>query len=327
MNKRENVINLLKTKKAEWIPAGFWIHFPKEIQSPDDIVQAHREFAIATNLDISKIMNENEFRSAISIKRASEWQQIKCWKKNDSLFLNQKDIINRILDTYNGEYYTLGTIHGIVASLSHSSGIKYLHSLELMQAHYKENPASFKTALKITLDNVMTMVQVTLDTAVDGIYYAALGGEKHRFDDEFFQEVIAPYDRMLLDTIQSKPIFLHMCKNNVELQRFKDYPCDVVNWACYDSDYSLEKGAAIFPDKILSGGLDDRAGVIVDGTQAEIKQEVNAVLSRMAVKPFILGADCTLPTEIDYQRIRTAVDSINGFQVARRQQANKFPAA
>lgn len=310
MNKRENVIKLLKTKKSEWTPAGFWIHFPKATQSTDDIIKAHQEFAMTTDLDISKIMNENEFRSATPIKSASEWKHIKCWNKNDNLFSKQKDIINKILEKYNGKYYTLGTIHGIVASLSHSSGIKYSHSLEIMQAHYKENPESFNSALKITLDNVLTMLQITLDTAVDSIYYAALGGEKHRFDDEFFHQVIAPYDRIVLDHIKSKPIFLHMCKNNVELHRFKDYPCDVVNWACHDSDYSLEKGAAIFPDKILCGGLDDRSGVIVNGTAAEIKQEVSAILSRMAAIPFILGADCTLPTEIDYRRIRLTVDSI-----------------
>lgn len=309
-NKRENVINLLNGKPAAWTPAGFWIHYPKQIQSVDDIVKAHNAFAVRTHIDISKIMNENEFRSPTAIQRATEWQKIKRWQKNDKLFLNQRDIINRILNVYDDKYYTLGTIHGVIASLSHSSGIKYARSLEVMQAHYKENPESFKSALKITTENVINMLQITLDTNVDGIYYAALGGEKNRFDDDFFHEVIAPYDQMILNDVKSKPIFLHMCKDHVELQRFKNYPCDVVNWACHDGIYSLEQGAKIFPDKILSGGLDDRCGVIVDGSPGQIKQEVDAILSRMANRPFILGADCTLPTEIDYQRISTVIDSI-----------------
>ena len=67
------------------------------------------------------------------------------------------------------------------------------------------------------------------------------------------------------------------------------------------------KGRELFGDAAILGGLDDRAGVLVDGTEEEIRAEVHSVIKRMGRHKFLLGADCTLPTDIDTERIRTAV--------------------
>jgi uroporphyrinogen decarboxylase len=53
------------------------------------------------------------------------------------------------------------------------------------------------------------------------------------------------------------------------------------------------------------GGL-DRHGIIVSGSTDEIKQEVENVLAQASTK-FFLAADCTLPSDIDWNNIRTAI--------------------
>ena len=65
----------------------------------------------------------------------------------------------------------------------------------------------------------------------------------------------------------------------------------------------------VYKRQVLLGGLDDRAGVLVDGPKEAIEQEVYSVLDRMGTTGFLLGADCTLPTEIPYAHIRTAVEA------------------
>ena len=57
-------------------------------------------------------------------------------------------------------------------------------------------------------------------------------------------------------------------------------------------------------------GWTSRAGVLVDGTKEQIQKEVRQVLHIMEGHRFLLGADCTLPTEIAYDRIRTAVEAV-----------------
>jgi uroporphyrinogen decarboxylase len=60
------------------------------------------------------------------------------------------------------------------------------------------------------------------------------------------------------------------------------------------------------------GGL-DRKGIIATGSQAEIKQEVEAVLQDAPDK-FILAADCTLPGDVDWDNIKTAIDTAHAYQ-------------
>ena len=68
---------------------------------------------------------------------------------------------------------------------------------------------------------------------------------------------------------------------------------------------SLKQGAALFNRPIV-GGLDDR-GVIVYGTDEEIRKTAMTILSEAPSTGFILGADCTLPTDIELDRIRFVI--------------------
>ncbi len=106
-------------------------------------------------------------------------------------------------------------------------------------------------------------------------------------------------------------LFVHICKPSVNLQAYVDYPGDVFNWASHANDLSLRDGYALFQRPIL-GGFDDRSGVLVDGTYAEIAAEARSIAAMNADIPFLLGADCTLPTNLDSGRIRAAVTAMRG---------------
>jgi hypothetical protein len=60
------------------------------------------------------------------------------------------------------------------------------------------------------------------------------------------------------------------------------------------------------------GGL-DRKGIIVDGSAEQIRQEVRDVLAGAADRHFI-GADCTLPGDIAWENIRTAIAAAHDFR-------------
>lgn len=60
------------------------------------------------------------------------------------------------------------------------------------------------------------------------------------------------------------------------------------------------------------GGL-DRKGIIVNGTADEIRHEVQDVLANAADRQ-ILGADCTLPGDIAWENIRTAIAAAHDFR-------------
>lgn len=72
----------------------------------------------------------------------------------------------------------LGTVHGLIASLSHASGHSYSVSPDLINDHYQRDPQAVMDGLKIIEENTQHILEMTMSSGVQGIYYAALGGEK-----------------------------------------------------------------------------------------------------------------------------------------------------
>ena len=120
-----------------------------------------------------------------------------------------------------------------------------------------------------------------------------------------------PFDLRIMDAARAAggDVFLHICKDNLNMDRYRKYGahCDVVNWGIYEAPYSMEQGRKLFPGETIMGGLANRSGVLVDGTDAELQAAVRKIIADFQGNGLILGADCTLPTEIPYQRIATAV--------------------
>ena len=59
MNKQELMLGLLdETKKQEYIPAGFFLHFDPEYQQGQAAVDKHLEFFRYTGMDFVKIQYE-----------------------------------------------------------------------------------------------------------------------------------------------------------------------------------------------------------------------------------------------------------------------------
>lgn len=313
MTKKERVLAVLRGEAVDRIPAGFWLHFPEQNFYGDSSVQAHLDFFRETDSDIHKIMNENLVPCEIPIKRAADWKNLKPFTRQSPFIVEQVEIIKRILDQTGGEGLTLATIHGIVASAWHARGgsAGYETGSNLLAAHLREDPQAVSYGWQILSDGLAILTEECLKAGADGIYYAALGGEKYLFTEEEFERYVKPHDLKVWDVAKERSDcnVLHICKDRLDLARYKDYPCDIVNWGVYAENPSLEEGGQIFPDQVLLGGLDDRAGVLVDGTDEEICRAVKSILHRMEGRRFILGADCTLPTEISYQRIRTAVEA------------------
>lgn len=310
MTKFERVMNVIQGKDIDYTPTGFWLHFPKDtLESVDKTIEAHLNFLKETDIDLFKIMNENEFRNTEKISVPSDWKNLRVYDKNHIKIRTQNDLLKKIVDKNQGNTVVLGTVHGLVASLSHSSGISYTTSYKLMNEHFKTGRKEIEAAMDKIVESTINMAQATLEAGVDGIYYAILGGEKHKFSKEIFEEFIKPREMEIIKNLSNKKGFniLHICKDNVDLERYSEYPFEVVNWGLYDSDYSLEDGFKIFKNKTILGGFDDRSGVLIDGSYDEIENYTQNLLSNMKGRKFILGADCTLPTEISYERIKQVV--------------------
>ena len=313
MNKRERVMAVVEGRKPDRIPSGFWLHFPPGNDCGKAAEDIHIDFFQRTGTDICKVMNENLLPMDESIKTPSDWSHIRPFNKKADFVVRQIDLVKRVCDRMAGEAVVLSTIHGVVASISHvlGGGALYDRDKLLQVRHMRQNPQGMRAAYEAVTEILQYLAEETLRAGADGIYYAALGGEKYGHTDEEFETFVRPGDLAVMDASKGRRCFnvLHICKDNIDLGRYALYPGEVVNWGVYSDNLSLEDGRKLFPGRVILGGLDDRSGVLVEGTLEQIRAEVKQVIDGFGREGFILGSDCTLPTEIDYERIRCAVEA------------------
>lgn len=316
MTKRERVNAVLAGERPDYTPTSFSLHFPKNREAALGTVETHRQFFRETDVDILKVMNEHQTPSVPGLRTSTDWQQVPTFHRSDRFIQEQADVIKKICDTKVDDAPVFATIHGTCASTIHAMRPEYSDYFEIravQAAHYRANPTIFLDAVKRIVEAQSYMIEEVMAAGADGIYFAVLGGEADIYNAEEYATVVKANDFALLQLCRSlgASVTLHLCKKGLEFDYFAGYEeySDIVNWGVYENDLSLEVGKARFAGKTIMGGLANRSGVLVDGTDKELESEIHSIIKGMEGTPFILGADCTLPSDISYARIRTAVEA------------------
>ena len=313
MNKFERVMAAYYGQKPDRVPCGVWYHFSKGNEYGPQSVQTHLRFFEESGTDLCKVMNENSCPDDPSIQCAADWSHLQRFTMKEDFIQRQVALTRDIMRQMKGKAVVLATVHGVVASAYHILGGTELYDMDgtVLGSHLRENPEGMRHAFRIITDYLKQLCYLFLEAGADGIYFASLGGERRMFTDEEFAQFVAPCEIEILESVQDAPCFniLHMCKNDLNLARYLDYPANVLNWGVYEQNISLAEGRKLFGgDKVYMGGMDDRDGVFVEGTLEDIRIEAKRVIDSFGWRRFILGADCTLPTDLPSQRMRAAVE-------------------
>lgn len=322
ITRRDRIYAALNGEVLDRIPTGFWMHFPDNAFFGEAAVNAHLEYFEKTKTDMCKVMTEHIYPCLHDINSAKDWEHIEIYNEDAPFIREQADIVREIVKKV-PDASIVGTIHGTVASGSHTLlGIPRYDGIgrHAMIYHLRTNPESLGKAFQRISDSLCCMVRAQIKAGAEGIYYAALGGESDVFTDEEHKEFVAPCDKKVIDAAYdagAKYVILHMCKSHVRLERFATYKCDVVNWGIEESGVSLKDARKIFPDKVLLGGFNNRHGSLINGDSNEIKDAINGMIESVGNKKFILGSDCTLPSDLPYENIRKVVEASESIGISR----------
>ena len=300
MNKNERVRAALKGQPVDKVPGGFWFHFPSAQAHGQASIDAHLETYRATDVDFVKIMNEHPYRANVEIREPADWRNLRPAPLSADFYQEQLDEIKGIVDGLNGECLTVSTIFNPFSEGNHAAD-------HLVTEHLKADPESVNQGLAAIAESLAEFAVACVEAGASGIYYSAQGGEEDRFSAQEFLNYIKPHDLTILNALKSVGEFhlLHICKDRIRLPLYADYPCHAVNWAATKHNLSLIEGRDLFQRTIV-GGLGDR-GIIVDGNQEEIQAAVQQVIAEFGPTGLMLGADCTLPTDISLANIRAAM--------------------
>ena len=319
MTKRERVIAAIEMKENEQVPSLFSYHFPEEQKTGDACVKAHLDFFRESDADIAKIMNEYLIHAHHDIRTVSDYAAIGPYSIQAGFMQKQLDLTRRILDGCGDDVFTMGTLHGMTASGIHpieTRGVPYETCREMLCSFLREDRNKTVSTLNHICDLLCDLGRAYIEAGVDCVYFASLGGEPGYFTDEEFETVIKPMDMRIMQAVKEAGGYclLHICKGPLNMQRYAgmDKYADIVNWGVYEAPFSLEEGRKLFPGKCILGGLQSRGGVLSNGTDEEIRAEVHRILDSFGRKGFILGADCTIATDQDMDKLRTAIRAARG---------------
>lgn len=306
MNKLERVRAALRGEPVDRVPASFWLHFPPAQARGELMVQAHLAYYRETGIDFLKVMNEHPYEANVPLTAPADWRQVRPAPLSAPFYQAQLEELQRIVEALRGECLVITTIFNPYASGNHAGN-------RCVTEHLKVDPAAVGQGLAAIAESLAEFAVACVRAGAAGIYFAAQGGEAHRFTEEEFLRYIKPADLTVLNAVQGYGEFhlLHICRDHVRLPLYVDYPGHAVNWAVTKQNLSLKAGAALFQRTVV-GGLDDR-GVIVDGTPEQIRAAVRAVIDDFGPQGLMVGADCTLPTDIDIAHIRAAVEATADF--------------
>lgn len=313
MNKRDVVLGLLDASRTpEYIPAAFFLHFDPAYHCGEAAVLKHLEYFRSTGMDFIKIQYEHPFPRIPAIQTADDWGQMPFYKLD--FFEQPLRVVEGLMKAAKKDALVVQTLYSPFMCAGHAAG-----SEQVLTQHIEENPETVKRGMEAVTESLRGFVRECIRLGVDGFYHSTRGGEAGRFGDpSLFDACVRPYDLTLMKEIDQACDFniLHICDYRLpyaSLDPYLDYPGDVVNCSLELTGRTVSAKEVVQKfQRPFMGGM-HRKGILATGTHEEIHAAVEAVC-RKAPDRFILGADCTVPSGIDWGNLRTAIDTAHGFR-------------
>ncbi len=315
MTKKERLIKCFNNEEVDKIPVGFWFHFPEDMDLEKECVDAHIDFYKESDVDFIKIMCDGyfDYPNPIipTIKEPQDWYKMKPLGEDHPFIQEQVDRAKEIVDKLHGECCAF---YNVFCPMSY---LRFGTSEELLMSHLRADPEAIMYAFEVIAKDVVALSRRLIKEAgCEGIYYCVQNAEEYRFMAEEYHKYVTPSELHVLEEVNqySENNILHCCgwagyKNRVEVWR--DYPAKVFNWAVYVEDLSLKDGKEFFHGKCVLGGFDNRpGGVLYSGTKEEIEAFTEKLIEETGKTGIIVGADCTLPRDVDKKHIQWVVEKV-----------------
>ena len=318
MSKRELVFRVLDQKPAERVPVGFWFHFasPDKLQdySPETIEvnrTGHLRFIREFAPDILKIMTDGFFiypnETLASLTTPADLDRVEA--SHPAQWIDdQVALAKELVEVYGKEAATFYNIFSPSTHILFQSRA-WRNPLLTQERLLRENPEGYAHALgEIAKDLSELIRRVISEAGVDGIYLSVRSIANVPTAD--YARYIAPSELTLLSDANALSDYnlLHICgyagyRNDINA--FRDYPVKAVNWAVTAEKISLLEGRDLFPGKALIGGFENtKEGVLYRGSREEIEAETDRLLRSAGSTGVILGADCTVPSDIPLSHLK-----------------------
>ena len=322
-SKRELVLKAFRGEPVDRVPVGFWHHFTNEDEwlvgfGNQAIIEknlaGHQAFLAEVEPDFIKLMSDGYF--AYPNERLEKVQSIKDLADIEPLgadhpwISEQVELVQKIKAGFTED---LVAIYNIFAPVTYFKWLvgKVAGGDDIIADFLAEDAVLTKRVLDVIAQDIAALTErIIKEAGADGIYLSVQSIQDARVSPEDYKAFIAPSELAVLEAANAAGgvNILHICgyegaRNDVHL--FTDYPAQVINWAVGPEGISLAEGRKLFGGRTVLGGFENgKDGLLYTGSQAAIQDETKRLIAGAGKEALIIGADCTIPSDIEAERIQ-----------------------
>lgn len=321
MNKKERFLNVLANKPVDYVPVAFFHHFTAQNEwfrgMQDEAVfekniEGHRIAREKFDPDVIKVMNDSLMIMPVDmsfVKCAADLRKLEPPRRGSAFFEKSKELTNRVLEIYSDSEapkFVTGFAPIMVLKMGLGEALG-TDGKPRTQVLLEEDPDSFVEGLRIIGESIKELDEALIkECGADGVYFS-VNNQSHFIPDDLYVRYVGPGEKDVIahaNTLSDINL-LHICgyagkANNLEM--FRDYEAPGINWAVHAEGVTLSEGKKLFGGKAVFGGF-EQATVIYTGTREEIEEYTFRILDEAGQVGIMIGADCTVPTDIDDTRL------------------------
>jgi uroporphyrinogen decarboxylase len=167
----------------------------------------------------------------------------------------------------------------------------------------KDDPVTVHDALEVITTSLKNHVSGVLDRGASGLFYAPLQWTSTVIcDPGFYEEFGKPYDLEVLAVTKNTSFnMLHMCGDQIEVDRFTGYPVQVLNWDSFGAGNPSLEHVHANTDKAVAGGIPHRK--LHKMNLGEIKETAEKSVGGIKDRVLLTGG-CAVGALLDSERRR-----------------------
>lgn len=329
MTKRERFLKVLANEPVDRVPVAFFHHFtgPSDwnmgLENPEAFernIEGHRPALEKFDPDIIKIMNDTLMMMPMDVsfvETAEDLKKIQPMSMDCEYVKKQIELTKRVVEIYKGHDAPL-----LVTSFSAAWLLRNAFTVDLpvagadehiMKKLMAEDPQAIADCLMTISKGIVELNKILLtECGADGIYFSC-ANQADFFPREFHQKYVAPSEKYVLE--EAKKIrdmnVLHICGyhgHGNDLRLYTDYDAAAYSVAVNAEGTTMGDAKKLFGGKPVIGGF-TQDGVIYTGTREEVKKATWDILDNAGQLGVIIGADCTVPNDIDDDRFNWVRDA------------------
>ena len=328
MSKKQLVLDAFDLKPVKRVPVGFWFHFAREsdftgaLENPTVIqtnLDGHFKFYREFQPDFVKLMSDGYFGYPNAVianaKSAADLYAAAPIGEDHPWILGQVELASRLTSAFGDEVATFynvfspATFFRFLVGGASSDGEKTLADFLL------EDEAAVKHALRVIAQDLSDLSRaVILEGRATGIYLSVKNVQDSRIPKDTYRRAITPGEKLVLAAAHEASAYniLHICGyegSRNDLHLYTDYDVKAVNWAVTVEGVSLKEGKKLFGGRAVIGGFGNtKNSLLYAGSREDIEHYTQELLDDVGKTGVILGADCTVPGDIDLNRLRWVRD-------------------